>query len=307
MMADLSTYMQEYSQLDADVVRFADSGLENLSLDTVPKEAFKDPSVLVNAFMDDSFTEKVILFHDMDDPMVINQYLYDNAEEICSVLDTMATKESKDFTIEDIVENPKQVVYDVYAEEATNLIANTYFYTNQGMSEEVGNNQLNREDINVIRSCITNAPYHIRQDEIIRFDGLDDGKPYVVEFEYAKASQKIDELFKEDYQKDVNLTSHRILDKTANDFRVIGPTAALQDFKLQFEYLAKDYEKGKDEISQSIANDVRSWNNEQSMLFFHTTRAGGFKFLDKSNEQERNRLRVRDKDKQQEQSMERTR
>ena len=295
-MADLSTYMQDLSQLDVDVVRFADSGLENLSLDTVPKEAFKDPSVLVNSFMDDSFTEKVILFHDMDDPMVINQYLYDNAEEICSVLDTMATKESKDFTVEDIIENPKQVVYDVFAEEATNLLSHVPFYFNQNICQEISDNQLNQEDISVIRSSLKKEPTFIRKDEVIRFNGIEDGKPYVVEFDYAKASQQIDNLFNQDNQKDVNLACHRILDKTANDFRVIGPTEAIADYKLQFQYLAKDYDEGRTDISKSIADTVRNFVNEHSMEFFHSSKEGGFKPFDKSNEQEKNRLRIRDKE-----------
>lgn len=265
MMADNKVYGYDYSGFDKDVVAYISERMDGADVAKMPKEAFKDPSVLVESLMDDSYHGVQAMYpQGMEDPAKAREYIYDNMEEICTVIDMScgAGKFTEDRFADMIIHDPQQTVLDVYAEEAKALLSETPFYFDKNVCQEQSDERLNKADLEQVRADLEGKPYK-REEDVVRFHGVEDGKPFTAEYDYKKMKEKAELYFDRPDRQDVKQSLLAIADKAAREFRVRGPRETFRDFNLSMTMLAKGY-KGK---NSELMEDLQAWHKYVKSLF----------------------------------------
>ena len=277
-----------YNAFQRDVRKHLSDRIQEVEVTQLPKEAFSSPEILAETLLHENIVGTLSEEKHWDSPAHIVQYLGDNMEEVCTVMD-MSGK-AKDLP-ERVGDEPEQVVLDVYTEEAKQLLRNTSFYFNQSLRGEISNNRLNREDLNCIQADLHGRDY-LRMDDVIRFEGKEEnGKPFTAEFNKNEMLSLLSEYYEAGLPEDYAVGSqlYMMVHDTADKFRTAGPIQAVKEFNTKTNQMKRELARnGQDEMAITLGN----WQ-EEAQQCFTTNYSKGFgvepdrKVLTKVREQDK--------------------
>lgn len=277
-----------YNAFQRDVRKHLADRIQEVEVANLPKEAFSSPKVLAETLLHNGGVEMIFEEKRWDDPAQAVQYLGDNMEEVCTVMDMSGKSKG----LPDRVGlEPEQVVFDVYTEEAEQLLRNTSFYFNQALRGEISDNRLDREDLNCIQADLHGRDY-IRMDDVVRFDGKEeDGKPFTAKYDMKEMNALLTEYYGAGLPEDYAVGSelYNVIHDTANKFRTAGPVYAVKEFNTKANQMKRELVRnGQDEMAITLGN----WQ-EEAQQCFTTNYSKGFgvepdrKVLTKVREQDK--------------------
>ena len=293
MAVKKDTIPYDLSGFDKDVVAYIGDRLEGASADAIPKEAFHNPAVLVDSLLDDSYKGAETFYPEqVDSTLKAIDYLNENMEPICTVLD-MSASNDEDFhkKFSTIWDNPQQTVLNVYAEEAKQLLSSVAFYYNQQLCQEQANERLNAEDLKQINADLERKPYE-RKEDVVQFHGVKNGKPYTFKYDYKKTKDKAKQIFNSPDMKDVCKEIVALADRTASNFRVVGPQGSMEYFNQTLKSIANDvsYNVSLDIAMKSFQQDIQQVFHSEGMEVSKPARKVSLKARDNGKEHTLDRI-----------------
>lgn len=285
----------DLSEFDKDVVAYIGERLEGVSANSIPKEAFQDPAILVNTLVDDSYKGVESFYPEKLETLPkAMDYLNENMEEICGVLDMSSMKDNdvaEKFST--LLNSPQDVIINVYAEEAKQLLSSIPFYANQEMRKEQANERLSNEDLKQISADLEQKPYK-RNEAVVQFHGTENGNPYVIKFDYKETKEKANQLFNTPEMEAIRKEVLALADNTASSFRVMGPKESIASFNTKLKGIAKDFLRDKDisKIIKEFQKDVQNVFHAEGIEITKTEEKTSLKINDRTNSKERTLDRV---------------
>ena len=142
-----------------------------------------------------------------------------------------------------------------------------------------------------INADLERKPYE-RKEDVVQFHGVKNGKPYTFKYDYKKTKDKAKQIFNSPDMKDVCKEIVALADRTASNFRVVGPQGSMEYFNQTLKSIANDvsYNVSLYIAMKSFQQDIQQVFHSEGMEVSKPARKVSLKARDNGKEHTLDRI-----------------